>query len=118
MNNIDYSALFEDVTINSKLLKKKRKNNKYSSTNAKQLLEDHGNIYVYALKREHIERIYVCRIKEVNFILDEDLFKRGRQDKGTDGLDINNIPNMNFWYQRYYFYSRFDEGIKMDNESI
>ena len=32
-------------------------------------------------------------------------------------VTINNIPDITFWYQRYYYYRRFDEGIKMDSES-
>jgi trimethylguanosine synthase len=127
MKKINYSELLDDfdldtenkVATSQKFLNKKRKggNEMASTYNAKQLLEDNGNIYVYSLKGEGSEHIYICRIKEVNFILNEELFKKGREKGNTQEFDTNSLPNIGFWHQRYYYYSRFDEGIKMDYES-
>jgi hypothetical protein len=154
MNRINYSSLLEEegeITFsnnninnnsnisnansnNTNLLGKKRKNKKKkqkgdnisATTNAKQLLEENGTIYVYSFKlnNEHDadesdRRIYICRIKEVNFVVNEELFKNGRKSENIENLSMmETTPNINFWHQRYYFYSRFDEGIKMDYESI
>ncbi len=97
--------------------KKKRKRNfKNNTCEIKSLLETHGNLYVYnftSIYDKH--KVFISKIKEIHFIVDEELFKKGRE-YNIDSIN-NSIPNDSFWQQRYYYFSRFDEGIQMDYES-
>ena len=49
----------------------------------------------------------------------DDLFEKGKIVKKEQLQDNNrnSIPDITFWHQRYYYYSKYDEGILMDNES-
>ena len=46
----------------------------------------------------------------------DDLFEKGKISKNEDNNKLS-VPDLTFWYQRYYYYSKYDEGILMDNES-
>ena len=76
--------------------------------------EKYGNIYVST----NTTKIYVAKIKTVDFDDNyQELFEKGKNNMGNYFKeDINSIPDITFWYQRYYYYRRFDEGIKMDYE--
>jgi hypothetical protein len=78
-------------------------------------LEKYGNIYIST----NSTKLFVSKIKTVDFNDNyQDLFEKGKSNMGNYFKeDINNIPDITFWYQRYYYYRRFDEGIKMDSES-
>ncbi len=52
----------------------------------------------------------------VNFQIKKDTFHKGRSVVKIPN-HLNNIPDIKFWYNRYYYFSKFDEGIKMDYES-
>jgi hypothetical protein len=77
--------------------------------------EKYGNIYIST----NTTKLYVAKIKTVDFDDNyQELYEKGK------GLmdnyfkeDLKSIPDITFWYQRYYFYRKFDEGIKMDYES-
>jgi hypothetical protein len=77
--------------------------------------EKYGNIYVST----NPTRLFVAKIKTVDFDDNyQELFEKGKNNMGNYFKeDINSIPDITFWYQRYYYYRRFDEGIKMDSES-
>lgn len=77
--------------------------------------EKYGNIYVST----NPTRLFVAKIKTVDFDDNyQDLFEKGKNNIGKYfNEDINSIPDITFWYQRYYYYRRFDDGIKMDYES-
>ena len=49
----------------------------------------------------------------------DDLLEKGKIYRKSQLSDNNkkSIPNLTFWHQRYYYYSKYDEGIMMDNES-
>ena len=49
----------------------------------------------------------------------DDLFEKGKIFKKEQLKDENklSIPDTTFWFQRYYYYSKYDEGILMDHES-
>ena len=49
----------------------------------------------------------------------DDLLEKGSIFKKEHLKDNNrnSIPELTFWYQRYYYYSKYDEGILMDKES-
>ena len=48
----------------------------------------------------------------------DDLFEKGQIFKKEQNKDENklSIPDKTFWFQRYYYYSKYDEGILMDHE--
>lgn len=62
-----------------------------------------------------------CYISKIQIIAIEDnfskLYERGKNDLRNYHHFEKTIPEMSFWNQRYYYYSRFDEGIQMDFES-
>jgi hypothetical protein len=61
---------------------------------------------------------FIAKIKKVQFDESNELFEKGKKNLGNYFKeDLKNIPDITFWYQRYYYYRRFDEGIKMDYES-
>jgi hypothetical protein len=94
---------------------KKKQNDKCYTLN---LLEQCGNIYV--VKNDNT--YFIAKIRKVQFddtnSNSNELFEKGKKDLGNYFKeDIKNIPDITFWYQRYYYYQRFDEGIQMDYES-
>ena len=81
---------------------------------AQSILEECGNIYV--LKSE--TTFFISKIRKIIFNDSNELFEKGKKSLGNYFKeDLNSIPDITFWYQRYYYYSRFDEGIQMDYES-
>jgi hypothetical protein len=46
----------------------------------------------------------------------DDLFEKGKISQKEDNNKLS-VPDLTFWYQRYYYYSKYDEGILMDIES-
>jgi hypothetical protein len=90
---------------------KKKQNDKCYTLN---LLEQCGNIYVAKSDSTY----FIAKIKKVQFDESNELFEKGKKNLGNYFKeDLKNIPDITFWYQRYYYYRRFDEGIKMDYES-
>lgn len=74
-----------------------------------------GNIYV----KDDKSTLYIAKIRKVYFPDASELFEKGKRNLGNYfNEDIKSIPDITFWYQRYYYYKRFDEGIKMDYECI
>jgi hypothetical protein len=90
---------------------KKKQNDKCYTLN---LLEQCGNIYV--VKNE--STYFIAKMKKIPFDDSNELFEKGKKNLGNYFKeDIKNIPDITFWYQRYYYYRKFDEGIQMDYES-
>jgi hypothetical protein len=77
--------------------------------------EKYGNIYLSQADNQ----IFVAKLRKVNFDDNfQELFEKGKNNLGEFFKeDVTSIPDITFWYQRYYYYNRFDEGIKMDYES-
>lgn len=59
----------------------------------------------------------IAKIKEINFDTDTSLFLKGRKENPNISIEEQDFPNLNFWHQRYYFFSKFDDGIGLDYES-
>lgn len=59
--------------------------------------------------------LFISRIRKIDFKIDHQLFEKG---KNFNYKVPETAPDVKFWYQRFYYYSRFDEGIMMDYESI
>ena len=82
------------------------------------MLKDLGPLNI--IKLSDSQKIYINKMEMVEFNDHfDDLFEKGKIIKKTQQKDDNkqSIPNLTFWYQRYYYYSKYDEGIIMDNES-
>lgn len=81
----------------------------------KQILEKHGSLYVY---ERNITSLMIARIKTVVFPMKKYTFEKGKSEIDSFyNLRSDSIPDIKFWFQRFYYYSRFSEGIKMDHES-
>lgn len=93
----------------------KYKSNKVNlSCPALNQLNKNGSIEIIVKER----KIFLSKIQQINI---EDnysnLFDKGKHTLGNYFLFEDSIPNICFWYKRYYYYSKFDEGIQMDFES-
>ena len=82
-----------------------------------EILNQEGNIYT-AIQPETLTT-FISKISNINFQTNISLFDKGR-DNDSSFYEENKetIPNINFWNQRYYYFSKFDEGIQLDYESI
>ena len=47
----------------------------------------------------------------------DELLEKGQKIKNENDENYLSIPDKTFYYQRYYYYSKYDDGIKMDYES-
>ena len=93
----------------------KKKGNKCYCLN---MLECLGPINI--IKIPNCSKIYINKMRLVQFNDHfDDLFEKGKIFSKSQLKDNNkkSIPNLTFWYQRFYYYSKYDEGIMMDNES-
>jgi predicted RNA methylase len=92
-------------------LRKKTGNNCYTLN----LLKSIGNIHLISKE----EKLCCCKLRIVEFDdhFDE-LLEKGKSDDTTIITANNSIsfPELGFWHQRYYYYSKYDEGIQMDDE--
>ena len=82
------------------------------------MLKNLGPINI--IKNSSNSKIYINKMKLVEFEDHfDDLYEKGRIFRKTELKDRNkkSIPHLNFWHQRYYYYSQYDEGIMMDKES-
>jgi hypothetical protein len=79
------------------------------------LYEKYGSLIVEELNSKIF---FISKIQKVIFNSNKDLFEKGkRQSENEYNKEIESVPDLSFWHQRYYYYCLFDEGIKMDNES-
>ena len=78
------------------------------------LLKENGP---FQIKYGKENNIYLLRIKEVE--IKDDYFNQIEYAKkyGKNTSYKNTAPNYKFWMQRYYYFSKFDNGIQMDKES-
>ena len=82
----------------------------------KNIYEKFGSLYISDKKNKIL---FISRIKMINFPIKRELFEKGKsQDllKGNE-TQIGEVPEIKFWHQRYYYYSKYDKGIQMDTES-
>jgi hypothetical protein len=79
------------------------------------LYEKYGSLIVEELD----SKVYfISKIQKVNFSSSKELFEKGKRPSNNEyNEEIESVPDISFWHQRYYYYTLFDEGIKMDNES-
>jgi hypothetical protein len=108
---------------NNKKTKKKQKKKAKKKTltdiednNLISLVSSQENSKICIIDNHLSSHLYVSKLKMVHFDTNEDLFRKGRMDFISDSRAIE-IPELKFWHNRYYYFSRFDEGITMDFES-
>ena len=82
-------------------------------------LEQYGKINI--IIKKDFSKIFISKLQLIDFNDNFDLlFEKGKNNFSKDEKkdeNLSSVPDITFWYQRYYYYSKFDEGIKMDNES-
>ena len=79
-------------------------------------MEKYGNLLIEEKKQN---LFYISKFRKVNFPECKELFEKGKKNTIDFFLkEMGNIPDITFWHQRYYYYQLFDQGIKMDKESI
>jgi hypothetical protein len=88
---------------------------KYSNDQCfiRNIFEKFGSIYLFDLNNLIL---LISRIKIVNFPRSKEIFEKGKKEKASADI-MHTIPDIKYWNQRYYYYSKYDEGIKMDYES-
>ena len=82
------------------------------------MLEQFGPINIINLS--NCSKLFVSKMELIQFNDHfDDLLEKGKIFKPEQLQDNNrhSIPDLTFWHQRYYYYSKYDEGILMDNES-
>ena len=97
---------------NSHKIKKKTGNACYCLN----LLEQYGSINIIIPLNNY--KIYISKMKLIQFNdhFDE-LLEKGQKIKNDNDENYLSIPDKTFYYQRYYYYSKYDDRIKMDYES-
>ena len=111
--NITHQVYYTSASSNPRYkpkIRKKTGNNCYTLN----LLKTNGNIHLLY----NDEKIYFCKLRMVEFDdhFDE-LLEKGKVNLGNYfKQDSNTTPEITFWHQRYYYYSKFDDGIQMDCE--
>jgi hypothetical protein len=79
------------------------------------IFEKFGSLFIFD---KNNLKIFISKLRIVNFPMKKVIFERGKiSHPKSDNIDSSSIPEIKFWNQRYYYYSKFDEGIKMDYES-
>ena len=77
------------------------------------LLEKNGSINIIT----NSSKIYISKIKLIEFDDHfDDLLEKGKTYINESDSNITSSQDKSFYYQRYYYYSKYDEGIKMDKE--
>ena len=80
------------------------------------LLEFFGPINI--ISKSDDSKLYISDLKLIQF--DDHFDELLEKGKNTEEKSNENnklcVPDITFWHQRYYYYSKYDEGILMDNE--
>ena len=107
--------------INKELLQEEAlKNGKYHKKTGNichclNTLEQYGPLYIISNQGLFVSKMELVKFND-HF---DDLFEKGKIYTKEQDYDENknSIPDITFWNQRYYYYSKYDEGILMDRES-
>ena len=114
-NSIDEPVYYKKYNKNIKKNRfLKKKGNQCYCLN---MLEKFGPINIIRIPKS--SKLYINKIELVEFNDHfNDLLEKGKIFHKSQLNDNNkkSIPNISFWHQRYYYYSKYDEGIMMDNE--
>lgn len=92
----------------------------------KSIIKIQDYIYSSEFYKKIINYKVITQMKTINFHTNNNIFQKGRQsdtngDAANEGLkliELGLMPSLGFWQQRFYYFSKYDEGIKLDYESI
>lgn len=70
-----------------------------------------GPIYLSRFKNKFT---VVCKVQKLQSKISRTIFDKGQKSQAKVPKEV---PDIKFWNQRFYYYSKFDEGIQMDYES-
>lgn len=79
--------------------------NQLSSNGSINITSREGKTFISKIQQVYIEDNY------------KKLFEKGKHKLGDYSLYDSTLPDIHFWYRRYYYYTKFQEGIQMDYES-
>ena len=115
-NNNNNSEEFLDHKNNKKYKTHKHHQKTGNRCYCLDLLEFFGPINIICRPEE--SKLYVSDLKLIQFDdhFDE-LLEKGKNtaEKSNENNKLS-VPDITFWHQRYYYYSKYDDGILMDNE--
>ena len=121
-NYINEDNYIDDQNESHKVYKHPKKAKYHKKTGNKcyclNMLEQYGPINI--INHPKSSFFFVSKMELVKFNDHfDDLFEKGKIFKKEQFHDVNKAssPDNTFWYQRYYYYSKYDEGILMDHES-
>src|SRR5690242_7357382 len=102
---------FEDDN-NKEISKSKKKSKKWKKKKERfdiqEVLSEEGNISISLSPDNNMT--FITKIKNTDFTTNHQLFEKGRANSHLfQSQDMETIPNINFWNQRYYYFSKFDE---------
>lgn len=100
------------ITYRTKCIFKIENSRKKEECTVKNIYDKFGDIYIF----EKFNKILVSTIRIVNFQMKKETFNKGKI-KVEVPFNKTSIPDIKFWFNRYYYFSKFDEGIQMDYES-
>ena len=100
------------ITFRTKGIYRIENSRRKEECSVKLIYEKFGDIYIF----EKFNNILVSTIRMVNFQMKKETFNKGKI-KVEVPYDKSTIPDIKFWFNRYYYFSKFDEGIQMDYES-
>ena len=121
-NYINEDNYIDDQNKSHKIYKHQKKGKYHKKTGnmcyCLNMLEQSGPIYIINPPKSPFFFVSIMELVKFNDHFD-DLFEKGQIFKKEQNKDENklSIPDKTFWFQRYYYYSKYDEGILMDHES-
>ncbi len=116
-NSDDSNENQKDKKINIKKIKShKHHQKKGNKCYCLDLLELFGPINLISKPDEL--KLYISDLKLIEFDdhFDELLEKGKNEEEKSNENNKLSAPDITFWHQRYYYYTKYDEGILMDNE--
>jgi hypothetical protein len=121
-NYINEDNYIDEQNETHKVYKHSKKGKYYKKTGNKcyclYMLEQSGPINI--INPPESSHFFVSKMELVKFNDHfDDLFEKGKIFKKEQLQDKNKSSaiDITYWYQRYYYYSKYDDGILMDQES-
>lgn len=100
------------ITYRTKCVLRIENQRKKEECSVKNIYDKYGDIFIF----ERFNKILVSTIRVVNFQMKKETFNKGKIKMDLP-FNTSTIPDIKFWFNRYYYFSKFDEGIQMDYES-
>ena len=117
LTKINFSIKSDKINKPEKSENFERKWEKKERCYVKDIMNKNGQLNILDNSNPNLR---ACKIKIVNFPIKKELFDKGKEldiEKYLLQKKLNSIPDIKFWNQRYYYFSKFDDGVMMDYES-